>query len=91
VFWLTYDTPLGIEAFIARARFLMIAKPKACMAVPSGQLQESHRLLAKTVQNTPSNLVGRTLTCKETLALLKRNHPRLVGHRWRTGPSPAVA
>jgi hypothetical protein len=64
VFWLTYDTPLGIEAFIARARFLMIAKLKACTAVQSGQLQESRHLLAKTVQNISSNLVGQTLTCQ---------------------------
>jgi hypothetical protein len=72
MFWLTYDTPRGIEVFIAKARFLLIAKVKACMAGQSGQLQESHHLLAKTVQKIPSQMVGRTLTYKEALALLKR-------------------
>lgn len=69
MFWLTYDTPRGTEVFIAEAGFLMMAKVKAGM---TGEFQEGHQLDINTAKKIPAKMVGRTLSQREAMSLLKR-------------------
>ncbi len=72
MFWLTFETPRGIEVRIVEAGHLMMARLRAGIAGQQGRFQEGHKLDAKTVKKIPANMIGRTLSHKEAFALLKR-------------------
>lgn len=72
MFWLTYDTPHGLEVYIAQAGYLSSARMKAGLAGQEGTFQEGHELDAKTAKKIPAAMVGKTLSRKEAEQLLRR-------------------
>jgi hypothetical protein len=73
MFWLAFKNSRGaVEVFIVQAHHLMMARMRAGMAGQQGTLQEGHELDRKTARKIPAKMVGRSLSQKEAMALLKR-------------------
>jgi hypothetical protein len=52
MFWLTFDTPRGLEVFIVQAGHLAMARMKAGLAGQQGTFQEGHELDAKIAKKS---------------------------------------
>jgi hypothetical protein len=72
MWWLTFDTPRGLEVFVVQAGYLSSARMKAGVAGQEGKFQEGHKLDAKMAKQVPANLIGKTLSRQEAERLLKR-------------------
>lgn len=79
MFWLTFKTSRGLEVYIVQASHLLMARMKAGMAGQDGEFQEGHRLDRKTAKKIPAKMIGRTLSQREAVALLKRIARYTVG------------
>lgn len=72
MWWLTFDTPRGLEVFIVQAGHLTMARMKAGLAGQRGAFQEGHALDAKTAKKVPAKAVGKSLSREEAEHLLRR-------------------
>jgi len=72
LYWLTYDTPRGIEVRIGEGGHLLMARIKAALAGQQGGFREGHQLDAQTAKKIPAKMIGRPLSHKEAFRLLNQ-------------------